>query len=163
MTLPIKLIKLSNGDSLVAKIDVNEDKEYATIKQPVRIHRWMSPAGPEAGGAYENATFGPWESFSDDQIFHIAKREIITLTEPRKDVKIYYTKLLDRLKNTPVEKMNEPASLEEEMKDEEERRALHLKRLQNMVDNMNETLGLNDTDKEEVFEYLYNKEKVTIH
>ena len=49
MTLPIKLIKLSNGDSLVAKIDVNEDKEYATIKQPVRIHRWMSPAGPEAG------------------------------------------------------------------------------------------------------------------
>ena len=58
MTLPIKLIKLSNGDSLVAKIDVNEDKEYATIKQPVRIHRWMS-AGPEAGGAYENATFGP--------------------------------------------------------------------------------------------------------
>ena len=44
MTLPIKLIKLSNGDSLVAKIDVNEDKEYATIKQPVRIHRWMSPA-----------------------------------------------------------------------------------------------------------------------
>ena len=103
------------------------------------------------------------ESFSDDQIFHIAKREIITLTEPRKDVKIYYTKLLDRLKNTPVEKMNEPASLEEEMKDEEERRALHLKRLQNMVDNMNETLGLNDTDKEDVLEYIYNKEKVTIH
>jgi Txe/YoeB family toxin of Txe-Axe toxin-antitoxin module len=85
------------------------------------------------------------------------------LTEPRKDVKIYYTKLLDRLKNTPVEKMNEPASLEEEMKDEQERRALHLKRLQNMVDNMNETLGLNDTDKEDVLEYLYNKEKVTIH
>ena len=126
MTLPIKLIKLSNGDSLVAKIDVNEDKEYATIKQPVRIHRWMSPQQvPEAGGAYENATFGLRESFSDDQIFHIAKREIITLTEPRKDVKIYYTKLLDRLKNTPVEKMNEPASLEEEMKDEQERRALH--------------------------------------
>ena len=65
--------------------------------------------------------------------------------------------------NTPVEKMNEPASLEEEMKDEEERRALHLKRLQGMVDNMNETLGLNDTDKEDVLEYLYNKEKVTIH
>ena len=32
-----------------------------------------------------------------------------------------------------------------------------------MVDNMNETLGLNDTDKEDVLEYLYNKEKVTIH
>ena len=28
---------------------------------------------------------------------------------------------------------------------------------------MNETLGLNDTDKEDVLEYLYNKEKVTIH
>ena len=122
MTLPIKLIKLSNGDSLVAKIDVNEDKEYATIKQPVRIHRWMSPAGPEAGGAYEK-NVRSFKSFSDDQIFHIAKREIITLTEPRKDVKIYYTKLLDRLK-AHVEKMNEPASLEE-MKDEQERRALH--------------------------------------
>ena len=54
--------------------------------------------------------------------------------------------------------MNEPASLEEEMKDEQERRALHLKRLQNMVDNMNETLGLNDTDKEDVLEYYTTKE-----
>ena len=162
MTLPIKLIKLSNGDSLVAKIDVNEDKEYATIKQPVRIHRWMSQQ-VQKQVVHMKMLRSVLESFSDDQIFHIAKREIITLTEPRKDVKIYYTKLLDRLKNTPVEKMNEPASLEEEMKDEQERRALHLKRLQNMVDNMNETLGLNDTDKEDVLEYLYNKEKVTIH
>ena len=102
MTLPIKLIKLSNGDSLVAKIDVNEDKEYATIKQPVRIHRWMSQVQKQV--VHMKMLRSVWESFSDDQIFHIAKREIITLTEPRKDVKIYYTKLLDRLKNTLLKK-----------------------------------------------------------
>ena len=77
MTLPIKLIKLSNGDSLVAKIDVNEDKEYATIKQPVRIHRWMSPAGPEAGGAYENATFGPWNLFQMTKFFTLLKERLL--------------------------------------------------------------------------------------
>ena len=32
-----------------------------------------------------------------------------------------------------------------------------------MVDDLNATLGLNDTDKEDVLEYLYSKGKVTIH
>ena len=159
MTLPIKLLKLSNGDSLVAQIDVKENEDYVTLKAPVKIVRWMSP-GKE--GAYENATFGPWESFSDDQTFHISKNKIITLTQPRKDVKVYYTQLLDRLSEEPVEKLSAP-TLEDEIENEEERKMKHLKRLHNMVEDLNESLGLNDTDKEDVLEYLYNKDKITVH
>jgi|TARA_R110000822_G_scaffold63911_4_gene157046 hypothetical protein len=159
MKLPIKLLKLSNGDSLVSQIDMKENEDYVTLKAPVRISRWMSP-GKE--GAFENATFGPWESFSDDQIFHVSKNKIITLTEPRKDVKIYYSQLLERLSTEIPEKLR-VQTLEEEIETEEERREMHLQRMHDMVDDLNATLGLNDTDKEDVLEYLYSKGKVTIH
>ena len=77
MTLPIKLIKLSNGDSLVAKIDVNEDKEYATIKQLSQNTQMDVTSRSEAGGAYENATFGPWESFQMTKFFTLLKERLL--------------------------------------------------------------------------------------
>ena len=92
MSLPIKLIKLKSGDNLVAKLDVKEDVEYATLVDPLLIHRWMS--SDDGGGAYESATFAPWESFSKDDVFHISKNDILTLTNPREDVIIHYNRTI---------------------------------------------------------------------
>ena len=157
MTTPIKLIKLTNGESLVCKLRVDEEKNYATIIEPVRIHKWMSPSD-NGEGAFENATFGPWESFSENQIFHVAKSNIITVTMPRDDVINYYRTIIERLKSTPVERMDEP-------EDNYEMKARRLRKLKDVVDDLNERLGLDDSldETSQVEEYMYNKHKITKH
>ena len=157
MTTPIKLIKLTNGESLVCKLRVDEEKNYATIIEPVRIHKWMSPSD-NGEGAFENATFGPWESFSENQIFHVAKSNIITVTMPRDDVINYYNTIIERLKSTPVERMDEP-------EDDYEMKARRLRKLKDVVDDLNERLGLDDSldETSQVEEYMYNKHKITKH
>ena len=83
-------------------------------------------------GAFENATFGPWESFSENQIFHVAKSNIITVTMPRDDVINYYHTIIERLKSTPVERMDEP-------EDDYEMKARRLRKLKDVVDDLNES------------------------
>ena len=158
MTTPVKLIKLSNGESLVCKLQVDEEKNYATIIEPVRIHKWMSPSD-NGEGAFENATFGPWESFSENQIFHVAKSNIITVTLPRDDVINYYHSIIERLKSTPVERMDEPEE------DDFTNKANRLRKLKDIVDDLNDKLGLDDslTETEQVADYMYNKDKITKH
>lgn len=151
MTQPIKLVKLTNGDNLITKIKVNAEEEYATLIEPMRVHKWMAQS-EDGDGAYENATFGPWESFSNDQVFHIAKSQILTLTEPRDDVVRYYHRLLAKVKSTPVDSFDEDDEIE------------NVQKLKDIVDDLNEKLGLSsDGVEEDVMEYLYNKDNITKH
>jgi len=151
MTQPIKLVKLTNGDSLITKIEVTEEREYATLIEPMRVHKWMSP-NSDGDGAYENATFGPWESFSHDQVFHIAKNQILTLTNPREDVIRYYHRLIDKLKSVPVDSFDEDDEI------------TNMQKLKEVVDDLNEKLGLSgEGEEEDVLEYLYNKDNITKH
>ena len=152
MTQPIKLVKLSTGDSLIPKIKVNEEEEYATLIEPMRVHKWMAQS-EDGDGAYENATFGPWESFSNDQVFHIAKSQILTLTTPREDVIRYYHRLLEKVKNAPVDSFDEDDEI------------VNVEELKKVVDDLNTKLGLSsaDTTEEDVLEYLYNKDNLTKH
>jgi hypothetical protein len=150
---PIKLLKLSNGESVVCRVDADESKAYTTLIEPIKIHKWMSPS-EDGDGAYENATFGPWESFSAEQIFHVANNQIITLTEPREDVIVYYNRVVDKLKTTPV------ASLTED-----EDPMMRMRKLRDIVEDLNEQLGLgeSETTEEDVAEYMYNKDNITKH
>lgn len=151
MTQPIKLVKLTNGDNLITKIKVNAEEEYATLIEPMRVHKWMAQS-EDGDGAYENATFGPWESFSNDQVFHIAKSQILTLTEPRDDVVRYYHRLLAKVKSTPVDSFDEDEEIE------------NVQKLKEIVDDLNDKLGLSsDGVEEDVMEYLYNKDNITKH
>lgn len=153
---PIKLLKLSNGESVVCRVKVEADKSYTTLIEPIRIHKWMSPS-PDGEGAYENATFGPWESFSHEQIFHVSNRNIITLTDPREDVIVYYNKIVHKLKSTPVSTLSDNAD-DEPM--------TRMRRLKEIVDDLNDELGLgdlNDTTEEDIAEYMYNKDNITKH
>jgi len=156
MSLPIKLVKLKNGDNLVAKLDVKEDVEYATLVDPLLIHRWMS--SDDGRGAYENATFAPWESFSKDDVFHISKKDILTLTNPREDVIIHYNRTIQKLKVTPHERLDEDSEddLDEVMK---------LKKLGEIARDLNKKLGLDEPESidEEIEDYYYNHQKSTKH
>lgn len=152
MTQPIKLVKLTNGDSLITQIEVTEEKEYATLIEPMRVHKWMAP-NEDGDGAYENATFGPWESFSSDQVFHIAKQQILTVTTPREDVVRYYHKLREKVKSAPIDSFDEDDEI------------TNMQKLKEVVDGLNEKLGLapSDTTEEDVLEYLYNKDNIIKH
>lgn len=151
MTQPIKLVKLTNGDSLITQIKVNENEEYATLIEPMRVHKWMAQS-EDGDGAYENATFGPWESFSNDQVFHIAKNQILTLTNPREDVIRYYHRLLEKVKSAPVDSFDEDDEI------------TNMRKLKEVVDELNEKLGISgDGEEEDVMEYMYNKDKITKH
>ncbi len=156
MTLPIKLIKLKNGDTLVAKLEVSEEKEYATIVDPMLIHRWMS--SEDGRGAYENATFGPWESFSDDHVYHISKTDILTLTNPREDVIMYYNKTVHKLKTAPQQRLDEDT--ENDLED-----VMKLKKLGEIARDLNKKLGLDETEPtdEDIEDYYYNHQKSTKH
>jgi hypothetical protein len=145
----IKLIKLRNGDNLVTKVKVDESKEYITLIEPVRIHRWMHPS-EDGEGAYENATFGPWESFSDNQVFHVRKSEIITLTKPREDVIIYYNKIVHKLKTTPVDRFDRDEPID------------NVTKLKETLDRVYEKMGIKEQE-EDILEYMYNKDKITKH
>jgi hypothetical protein len=156
MTELIRLVKLKNGDNLITKIEVGEEKEYATLREPVMIHKWMQQ-DEEHGGAFENATFGPWESFSGNQVFQIAKSEILCLTIPREDVIIYYNRLIKRLSEHAPESMIDD--------DIDDASTVRLKKLKKMVDELNISVepGDNKELNEEIEEYLYNSDKIIKH
>lgn len=144
----IRLVKLTNGECLITRIKVNEQEEYATLIEPMKVHKWMQQH-EDGDGAYENATFGPWETFSDDQIFHISKSKILTLTNPREDVIRYYHKIVEKVKKNPIDSFDdEPVE--------------NVQQLQDILDKMNEKLGITSED-EDILEYMYNKEKITKH
>lgn len=149
MTVPIKLIKLSTGDDLICGIKVNEEEQYATLYSPVRIKKNYDHS---KGGAYETATFGPWESFSQDDVFHIDKKTIITLTEPREDVIVYYNDLVERLKSQPVDRMDDDLDTDN---------VSRLKKLKEVADDLVEKLGLDDD--EEIEDYMFSRGKITKH
>ena len=82
-------------------------------------------------------------------MFHVSNKQIITLTEPREDVIVYYNKIVHRLKSTPVERL-----------DDEPLR--NVKQLKDVVDKIHERLGISEED-EDIMEYMYNKDKITKH
>ena len=77
---------------------------------------------------------------------------------PRDDVINYYHTIIERLKSTPVERMDEP-------EDDYEMKARRLRKLKDVVDDLNERLGLDDSldETSQVEEYMYNKHKITKH
>jgi hypothetical protein len=153
MSYPVKLVKLINGDSLVCQIDVTEEKEYATLIEPVKIFKWMAPNDDE-DGAYENATFGPWDSFSHDQKFHVAKNKILCLTNPREDVIIYYNRIINKLRSAPYDRLDEDVQSSESERNE---------RINQIAEALNKKLDLDDMTPEDVSEYMYNKDKIIKH
>jgi hypothetical protein len=153
MTHPIKLVKLINGDSLLTQINVNTGEEYVTLISPMKIHKWMQQ--DDEGSAYENATFGPWESFSSDQEFHVAKSSIVILTNPREDVIRYYHRLLEKVKTVPIESFDDDDDIAEDFS--------NLRRVKEALNEITSQLGIADDEAEEVMDYLDNKDNLIKH
>ena len=97
MIMTVKLIKLSNGDTVISSVKANENDNYITLNEPIKMIR-ISQQNPLSGKMYENVSFGPWEPMAKTQLFNIRKQDVLTISEPRPDMIRYYETLKLRLK-----------------------------------------------------------------
>lgn len=83
MALNVKLIRLLNGEELIAELmpDVRSDPPDIVMKNPLRvmvIPSKSTPQNPTVG-------FAPWVEFSDDKTFTIDKSHVLCIMNPVKE------------------------------------------------------------------------------
>lgn len=139
----VRLLKLSSGETIITKIKITDDENYVTLINPVKVTKWMEQSRT-GQGAYENATFGPFESLSDGNVFFLRKTDIVLLTLPREDVILYYERLVKSFE------VNKPPPLGTAKQEEKE----EMQTVEEFADRLNrlgEMLGL-DSDEEQELE-----------
>lgn len=115
-----KILKLITGDQIVCTteksvIDLAKDQAIV-ITNPVILDVVRSQRG---SALIENYVMLPWISFSEDEVFEISTRQIITITNIKETLKKNYVDFIDeRLEASLNEKTNDMESLLEELFDE---------------------------------------------
>ena len=77
----VKILKLLNGDELLAEVFVNEVVGELMIKNPVRIVVMPNKVDPKT----PNVGFAPWAEFSEDKTFELDKAHILAIINPIKE------------------------------------------------------------------------------
>ena len=88
MALNVKLIRLFNGEELLADIVSDEDLKL-TIKDPIRVVV-MPQRDPKAS---PSIGFAPWMEFSEDKQIVLDKRHILFVVTPIKEFINQYNSL----------------------------------------------------------------------
>ena len=79
MAANIKILKLVNGDELLAElIDIGAT---ISMKNPVRIVVMPNKIDPKT----PNIGFAPWAEFSDDKTFYLDKSHVLAIINPIKE------------------------------------------------------------------------------
>ena len=82
MALNVKLIRLLNGEELIAEIiDSIVETSKLTMKNPLRvmiIPSKSTPQNPTVG-------FAPWMEFTDDKTFELDKSHVLCIMNPVKE------------------------------------------------------------------------------
>lgn len=84
MALNVKLIRLLNGEELIAEVIEQEGIIFANIirlKNPLRvmiIPSKSTPQNPTVG-------FAPWVEFTDDKTFELDKSHVLCIMNPVKE------------------------------------------------------------------------------
>lgn len=77
MATNVKLLKLINGEELVAELS-NEDGSTVKIKNPVRIIMMPSKADPKT----PSVGLAPWAEFSEDKEIVLYKSHVLCIMTP---------------------------------------------------------------------------------
>ena len=73
-----KIIKLKNGDELVATIS-STDGEFIKVENPLKIN--VYPRYRENGNIEEAMAFSQWIKLSENQKYDVVKNNVIAITE----------------------------------------------------------------------------------
>lgn len=90
--MTVKIIKLVNGDELLADV-INENIDPIIIKNPVRIIVMPNKIDPKT----PNIGFAPWAEFSDDKTFTLDKAHIVAIMNPIKEFVNQYNSMFGGL------------------------------------------------------------------
>lgn len=71
----IKLVRMLNGDDVIADVDVNVTR--LNMKNPLRV-----VVMPSAAGQSPNVGFAPWSPFSKDTDFRLDMAHVLAIMEP---------------------------------------------------------------------------------
>ena len=78
MITDIKIIKLVNGDEILAEAIINEVVGELLIKNPVRIVVMPNKLDPKT----PNIGFAPWAEFSDQKAFKLDMNHVLCIMSP---------------------------------------------------------------------------------
>lgn len=77
MAMNLKIIKLINGNELLAEVS-NETDTHMTVKNPVRVVVMPSKTSSNT----PTVGFAPWAEFSDEKEFTMHKAHVIVTMKP---------------------------------------------------------------------------------
>jgi hypothetical protein len=89
--MTVKLIKLINGDELLAEITTSTD--ILKIKNPVRIVVMPNKIDPKT----PNIGFAPWADFSDDKSFTLDMSHVLCIMTPIKEFASQYSAMFGKI------------------------------------------------------------------
>lgn len=92
MTADIKIVKLITGEELLAKI-LPSSIDILKMENPVRIVVIPNKIDPKT----PNVGFAPWAEFSDDKVFEVDKRHVLTVISPIKEFINQYNTMFGKL------------------------------------------------------------------
>lgn len=92
MTADIKIVKLITGEELLAKI-LPSSIDILKMENPVRVVVIPNKIDPKT----PNVGFAPWAEFSDDKVFEVDKRHVLTVISPIKEFINQYNTMFGKL------------------------------------------------------------------
>jgi hypothetical protein len=97
-TYPLKVIKLINGDTIIARVDYTEKEsnEHFTVSEAMRIVSFDSDYPPEDYGASTIALIR-WNPFTDDEYITINVNRVITISNVSSTFLKYYESAINKV------------------------------------------------------------------
>ena len=91
----IKLIKLLNGEELLAEVIDTAYNNYTTVlmKNPVRVVVMPNKLDPKT----PNIGFAPWAEFTDDKEIEISKASVMAIMNPIKEFLNQYQSMFGKV------------------------------------------------------------------
>ena len=104
-----KIIKLNNGDELVATIS-STDGEFIKVENPLKIN--VYPRYRENGNIEEAMAFSQWIKLSENQKYDVVKNNVIAITESSVGLTRFYQHCVKKWQDQKLPELRQPSKKE---------------------------------------------------
>ena len=104
-----KILKLTNGDELVATIS-STDGEFIKVENPLKIN--VYPRYRENGNIEEAMAFSQWIKLSENQKYDVVKNNVIAITESSVGLTRFYEHCVKKWQDQKLPELRQPSKKE---------------------------------------------------
>ena len=104
-----KIIKLNNGDELVATVS-STDGEFIKVVNPLKIN--VYPRYRENGNIEEAMAFSQWIKLSENQKYDVVKNNVIAITESSVGLTRFYEHCVKKMQDQKLPELRQPSKKE---------------------------------------------------